>query len=224
MKKLLITLLISSIMVIGCSIKKVSSNSVNDMLDTILYVDNKLVNTYMDGYEFYLPQGINVIDKKDYNLTIKDNKNNYYLYVDTIAYYYHQENTYEEKSDHYFSQKINYQGKEGFIDIVEKDNYYFVVLMYNYAKIETYILKDDFNISFINMCSILSSIKYNETIIKENIGTDGVSFKEERFNIFDSKAENDNFLKYEEEYGTYKDKIIVTNKDNDIIDLDEVVE
>lgn len=224
MKKLLIVLLISSILTIGCSMQKISSNSVSDMLESILYVDNKLVNTFMDGYELYLPHGINVVDKKDYNLTIKDSKNLYYLYVDTIAYYYNQENTFKEKNDHFYSKKFVYQDKDGFVDIVENNDYYFVVLMYNYAKIETYVLKENFDISFINMCSILSSVKYNDKVIKENIGTDGVNFKEEKFNIFDSKAENDNFLKYEEEYGTYKEKIIVPSRDNDIIDVDEVVE
>lgn len=224
MKKLILTLLLSSIMLVGCDIHKVADKNVDEILQSVLYDDNKLVNTYMNGYELYLPKGINVLDKKDYNLNIKDQKNNYYLYVDTIAYYYQEENTYEEKSDHFYSRKFNYQGKSGFIDIIEHDKYYFVVLMYNYAKIETFISKDDLSISLVNMGSILNSIKYNDKIIKENVGTDGSTFKEEKFNIFESKAENDNFLKYEEEYGTYKDKIVIPNKDNDVLELDEVVE
>ena len=36
-------------------------------------------------------------------------------------------------------------------------------------------------------------------------------------------VENDNFLKYEDEYGTYKENIVI-NKDNDIIEIDEIVE
>lgn len=224
MRKLLFTLLIFMLLITGCSIHKISNNSVSDMLESILYVDNKLTNTYMDGYELYLPHGINVIDKKDYNLTIKDYKNLYYLYVDTIAYFYHQENTYKENPNHFYSKKFIYHDKNGFVDIVEDNDCYFVVLMYNYAKIETYVLKEEFDISFIKMCSILSSIKYNDNVIKDSIGEDRINFKEERFNIFDSKSENDNFLKYEEEYGTYKETIKVSNKDNDIIDVDEVVE
>ena len=221
MKKILVTLLISIVLVSGCS--KISSNSVSDMLETILYKENNLVNTYMDGYELYLPQGINVVNKKSYNLEIKDKKNYYYLYVDTIAYYYQQENTFKENTSHFYSKKFEFQGKNGFIDIVENNDYYFVVLMYNYAKIETYVLKKDFDISFINMCSILSSIKYNDNVIKEHVGKDGMIFQEERFNIFESKNENNNFLKYEEKYGTYKETII-PNKDNDIIEIDDVIE
>ena len=95
--------------------------------------------------------------------------------------------------------------------------------MYNYSKIETYVLKKDFDVSFINMCSILSSVKYNDSIIKNYVGKEGHVFQEEKFNIFNSKEENDKFLKYEEEYGTYKETI-VPNKDNDIIDIDDVIE
>lgn len=223
MKKLLIALLAAMILVSGCSIVKVSEDSVSDILNTILYVDNNLANTYMEGYQFYLPKGVNIVDKEDYNLEIKGNKSIYYLYVDTVAYYYKTENSYVENSSHYYSKKINYKNKSGYIDIVENDDYYFVVLMYNYAKIETYILKDDFDSSIINMCYILSTIKYNDAVISNHVGKVGTIFQEEKFDIFNSKAENDNFLQYEEEYGTYKEKIEI-NKDTDIINVDEIVE
>ena len=95
--------------------------------------------------------------------------------------------------------------------------------MYNYAKVETYILKDNFNSSLMNMCSLLSTIKYNDKVITGYVGDKKTIYQEERFNIFDSEAENDNFLKYEDEYGTYKESIVI-NKDNDVIEIDEIVE
>lgn len=223
MKKILITVFLTFLLVTGCKIEKISNRSVNDILSSVLYKDNKLVNTYMNGFEFYLPQGMKITDKSDYNLVIKDQKNSYYLYVDTIAYYYHVKNSYIEDNSHFYSKKILYQDKEGFIDIVDKGNYYFVVLMYNYSKMEAYVLKDEFDISIISMCSILNSVKFNDYVIKDYVGKDGSAYQEEKFNIFDSKEENDKFLKYEEEYGTYKESI-VPNKDNDVIEIDDVVE
>ena len=74
-----------------------------------------------------------------------------------------------------------------------------------------------------NMCYILSTIKYNDSVISQYVGSVGTIFQEEKFNIFNSEAENDNFLKYEEEYGTYKQTIDI-NKDNDIIGVDDIVE
>ena len=223
MKKLLVTLLISLCFISGCGITKVSDKSVSDIFETILYVDNKLSNTYMDGYSLYLPKGTTVIDKKDYNLILKDNRNYYYLYVDTIAYYYKVANAYKENANHYFSKKIDYNGKIGYIDIVSKDDYYFIVIMYNYTKIEAYVSKEDFSDSIMSMSSILSSVKYNDKVIEGYVGNEKMTTQEERFNIFDSNIENDNFLKYEDEYGTYKEKIVI-GKDDDVIDVDETIE
>ncbi len=223
MKKLLITLLISLVFISGCAITKVSDKSISDIFETILYVDNNLSNTYMEGYSLYLPKGTTVIDKKDYNLKIKDHKNNYYLYVDTIAYYYKTKNSFIEKSNHFFSKKIDYNGKIGYVDIVANGDYYFIVIMYNYTKIESYVKKEDFNSSLMSMSSILSSVKYNDSVIEGYVGTEKMTTQEERFNIFDTNIENDNFLKYESEYGTYKEKIDI-GIDNDVIDVDETIE
>ncbi len=95
--------------------------------------------------------------------------------------------------------------------------------MYNYTKIETYVKKEDFNSSLMNMSSILASIKYNDKVIEGYVGNKKTTTKEERFDIFDSNIEKDNFLKYESEYGTYKEKIDV-NIEDDVIDVDETIE
>ena len=223
MKKLLFTLLIASTVVTGCRIVQVSNDSISDIMKTILYVDNKLKNTFMEGYQLYLPRGVYIDDKSDYNLKIKDDNSIYYLYVDTIAYYYKTENLYEEKNDHFYSQKFRYNNIDGYIDIIDNNEYYFVTLMYNYSKIETYVLKNNFEASFMNMCNILSSIKFNDSVISKYVDKGVFVYQEEKFNIFESDAKNDNFLKYEEEYGIYKDKIN-TQKDNDVIEIDETVE
>lgn len=223
MKKLLVIFLISLCFITGCRVVKVSNQSTTDIFNTILYVDNNLSNTYMEGYSLYLPKGIKIIDKSDYNLKIKDNNYYYYVYVDTVAYYYKVDNSFVENNSHLISKKIDNNEKIGYIDVTINDDYYYIVIMYNYTKIETYVKKEDFNSSVVSMCSILSSIKYNDRVIEGYVGNNKATTQEERFNIFDSNIENDNFLKYESEYGTYKEKIDV-NIDNDIIDVDETIE
>ena len=223
MKKLLSIFLISLCFISGCTVSRISDESINGIFDTILYVDNNLSNTYMEGYSLYLPKGVKLVDKSDYNLKIKDNKYYYYLYVDTVAYYYKVENSFNEKNNNFFSQKINHNGKIGYVDITANSDYYFVVIMYNYTKIEAYVKKEDLGNSVIIMSSILSSVKYNDKVIEDRVGSDKMTMQEERFNIFDSNIENDNFLKYEAEYGTYKE-VIDVNKDNDVIDVDETIE
>ena len=102
MKKLLVIFLVSLCFITGCSVQKISRDSIDDTFRTILYVDNNLSNTYMEGYSLYLPKGVTIIDKADYNLKIKDNKNYYYLYVDTVAYFYKVENSFQEKTNNFY--------------------------------------------------------------------------------------------------------------------------
>ena len=224
MKKVIATLLISIFFLSGCQMVKISNKDIQNIVDAILDVDNNLSNTFMEGYSLYLPQGVKLVNKKDYNLVIEDNdKNRYYLYIDTIAYHYKTHINYQENNSHFYSQKFNYNGKEGYIDITEELDNYFVVLMYNYAKIEAFVTKDSLDKSIINMCSIIGTIKYNDKVISNYVGNQKKISQEENFNLFESKIENDNFLKYEEEYGTYKETIDI-NVDNDIIDFDETIE
>lgn len=223
MKRLMITLLFSILFISGCSIIKVSNDSINDIFDTILYVDNNLSNTFMNGYKFYLPQGVKVIDKKDYNIKLKDNSAYYYLYIDTIAYYYKTDNTYKVNESHFYSEKIGHNGVNGYVDIEEIGDKYFIVLMYNYAKIESYVDKDEFDKAFTNMCYVLSTIKFNDEVIKEYVGENSTIVQEEEFDIFSSKHENDNFITYEKEYGTYKEDNL-NDLDKEVINDFETIE
>ena len=221
MKKLLITLLIVSLMfVTGCS--DISKENTNDILESMLYLDNNLNNTYMDGFSFYLPHDVKILDKKDFNLTLKDKDNVYYLYLDIISYYYKTKNSFEN-SNNFISQKIDYNGKEGYIDVKEENDKYYIVVEYNYAKIESVIKKDNLKKSLITICSLLSSIKYNDNVIDDFVGEASYKFQEEKFSIFKKEKNDDNFLKYEDEFGTYKEDIVISNND-DVIDIDEVIE
>ena len=91
--------------------------------------------------------------------------------------------------------------------------------MYNYAKIETYVKKEYLDDAITNASYILSTISFNDKVIEEYVGSKGTVTKEEAFDIFDSKKESDSFLTYEKEYGTYKEPIVIDNKD--VIDIEE---
>ena len=222
LKKKLFALLMSAILLTGCTVNEVSNKSVSDIFETILYTENNLSNTYLNGYSLYLPHGVKLLTQKDYNLVIKDNDRTYYLYADIIGYYYKRENTYQENSSHFYSKKFTYNGKSGYIDVTEYDkDYYFAVVMYNYTKIETYVKKNDFDKAIISVSTVLSSVKYNDSVISRYVDNNGVVFKEEEFNLLEP-SENDNFLKYEKEFGTYKESIVINN--DDVIDVDDVID
>lgn len=219
MRKYLIILIVSLTFFTGCSIKKVETDSLKNIFETVLYSKKELSNTYMDGYKFYLPRGVTIANKNDFNLKLKDQKAYYYLYVDTIAYHYKTTNTFTENNKNFYTERFSNDGIEGYIDIEETEDRYFIVIMYNYAKIETYVEKDYLDQALTNACYILSTVSYNDKVIDEYVGSKGTVTKEEAFDIFDSKKENDSFLTYEKEYGTYKEPIVIDN--NDVVDIEE---
>lgn len=221
MRKFALILIISLIFITGCNMTKISDASVNDIIETVLYKENKLSNVSQDGYKFYLPKGLKLNNKSDYNVSFSDNNTKYYLYVDTIAYYYKADNTYEINDNHFYSKKLN-NGVPGYIDIDDQGDKYFIVIMYNYAKIEAYVNKEDFNDSLVNMCYVLSTLKFNDGIIKDYIGESNNVYQEEEFDIFSSKQEEDSFLTtYDNEYGTYKGDETIKTEDTDVVDIEE---
>ena len=216
MKKIGLALLI--LLFTGCMITKVDDGSFDNIVDTILYKDVTLINTSFEGYKFYRPRGMTVKEKKEYNLEIKDDKNSYYLYVDTIAYYYKTKLNHEVENNIFYSKNLSYKDKFGYIDISKVEDKYFVEVMYNYAKIEAYLDEDNLYDGFINICYILSSIKFNDSAIEYRLSNKKLETKSEEFNIFNSKKSEDNFLKYVEEFDKYENG---TAKDQDIIETDD---
>ncbi len=214
MKKIifLVTLLV---LFTGCSIKNISKYDINDVIEEALSNNIDVTNVNFSGYKYYLPRGIKIIDKKDYNSKLLSNGNYYYLYVDVISYYYKNILDYKVKSDIYFSKKISYDGKEGYIEIEKiSEEEYFLKIMYNYAKIEAYVDIDLLNSAISDSIKILSSVTYNDTVLATIIGENTLNYQEEQFSLFDSKREDGTFLDYIEEYDVY------TDEDDELIDED----
>ena len=81
--------------------------------------------------------------------------------------------------------------------------------MYNYAKIEVMVEKSYINVAVANSLSILTSIKYNDTVIKNKMDSHVLSNYEETVDIFKTatKNGNNNYLKYVEDKTYDKDVI-----------------
>ena len=79
--------------------------------------------------------------------------------------------------------------------------------MYNYAKIELIVEIEDINNAINNSITILSTIKYNEDIIRNLLEEDLLNYKDESLNLFDKITNEDNFIKYEEQYDEYEKDI-----------------
>ena len=200
MKKRIVLLSIVLLLVSGCSIQKLSTTDIEKNISMILSEDTTLANVSFDGYEYYVPDGLRFVNKYEYNAILQDRfSNRYYLYVDAISYFHHTKNTYKVNKDAYYSKKLNYNKKNGYIEINKVDGKYFIEIVFNYSKLEAYVSKDYIVPVVNNMCYILRSVDFHNKVLESLIGENVLDYKEESFNIFESKSnDNDSVLEFDD--------------------------
>lgn len=199
MKKILIIIMLLFITT-GCTVVKIDDSSVDNITNVVLSKNNKLYNRIGKGYKYYRPRGVSYIDTNELNDILYSNGNYYYLYVDAISYYYKTKINYKERNDLYYSKKINNGDKNGYLEIRKKGNKYYIEFVYNYAKIESVVSKEDINKIVLDASYILSTVKFNDNVIKLMLDDEYFSNKENQYDEFKSKKENNNnFLEYNDE-------------------------
>ena len=223
MKKKLLILTLSILALTGCT--NLSNASLDEITNTMLSSKTNLANTVFDGYKYYVPRGLRLVMKNDYNASFLDEYNNtYYLYIDIVSYYNKEKLDYNTNKNAYFSKELNYNNKEGYLEItkVKDSNYYFIEYMYNYGKIEAFVKEKELNSAIINMSSVLSSLKFNRTILETIVGNKVLNYKEDTFDVMKPKgstATKDTYLEYEEKYGIYEG--YGDNKEEDKNEIEE---
>ena len=181
----------------GCSIVRIDTSSIDNILNVILTKDNKLYNQVGQGYKYYLPGGVSYIDSDDLNDILYCNGTYYYLYIDTIGYYYKNKIEYKENSKVYYSKLISKDDgfkHSGYIEITEKDGLYYLEFVYNYAKIEAMVDEENLSNTVLNASYILSTIKYNNDIVKLMLDDDYFTNKTGKYNNYNSKESSEKFV------------------------------
>lgn len=189
----------------GCTISNINTNDYMKNINTILSRKSKYTNKNAIGYQYYLPNGVIVTEVNDFNQRLMSKGDIYYLYADVVSYYHKVKNKYKVDKKAYISKELKYKNKYGYLEVNEYDNYYYVEMMYNYAKIESNVSKDNLKSSLSNMAYILSSVKYNDDIVESLLGEEKYNLSDnETYNIFKTKKNNENFLKYVDEFDNYE--------------------
>ena len=224
MKKKILFLSLLCFVVTGCS--NLSNKSIDELLPILLKSNTKHCKVVFDGYKYYIPKGIKFVTKDDYNAVLLDENNrSYYFYSDVIRYYNKEKLDYKINKNAYYSKKLNYNGKDGYLEItkLDKEDSYFIEFMYNYGKIEAIVKEKEIIEVLPYMSSILTSISYNRVVLDTLIGKKILSYKEETYNVMKPKGNNatkESYLDYEEKYGTYEG-YTEKNTDEDKIDIEE---
>lgn len=191
MKKFLI-IMFCAFFFVGCTVVRIDTDSIDNIIDVVLSKDNKLYNRIGKGYKYYVPKGVNYIDTSGLNDKLYSNGYYYYLYIDVNSYYNKIEFEYEENRDAFYSRALDINDNKGYVEITKQDNgRYLVEFMYNYAKIEVFVYEKDINLAILNSSYILSTIQYNKNVIKLMLNDDYFINKEESYDIFKPKSDND---------------------------------
>lgn len=223
MKKKLLILTLVILTITGCT--NLSNTSLDEITNTMLSSKINLANTVFDGYKYYVPRGLRLIMKNDYNASLLDEYNNtYYLYIDIISYYNNEKLDYNTDKNAYFSKKLNYNDKDGYLEItkIKDSDYYFIEYMYNYGKIESFVKEKELNSAIINMSSILASLTFNRKVLETIVGNKVLNYKEDTYDVMKPKGSTttkDTYLEYEEKYGVYEG--YGNNKAEDKIEIEE---
>ena len=103
-----------------------------------------------------------------------------------------------KSNDSYYYKDININGKKGYIDIKQVEDKFLIDFMYNYAHVESLVKKEDINKIILNSSYILSTVKFNNNVIRIMLNEDYFKYKEEKFQLFENDEKNENFLEYSE--------------------------
>ena len=195
MKKILL-LFISLFIFTGCTIVRIDTDSIDNIINVVLSKNNKLYNRIGKGYKYYVPRGMNYIDTTELNDKLYSNGYYYYLYIDINSYYNKIDFEYKVNNEAYYSKNIDINDKKGYLEINKVNDRYLIEFMYNYAKIEAMVYEEDINDVILNSTYILSTIKFNKNIIKLMLNDEYFINKEEKYDIFTSKVQNTDSLEY----------------------------
>ena len=212
-RKFLILLLIGLFSLCGCSnIKNMNTDS---LLNELANKTGKY-NEVNRAFKYYLPSGLSIDSYDDYNAVFSSANYKYYLYVDLISYYKKVKFEYDVNNKAFYSKKIDFDNKYGYIEINLKENdKYLIEIMYNYAKIEVMVDYEDINLALYNCVTILKDLEYNDMIIEPLVNNKSLNFKEETYDIFNPKSKDSSYLNIID--GGTQDSSIENTKDFDLV-------
>lgn len=219
MKKVLL-LFASLVLLTGCM--RIDKTNNEDLITAILASKIDVYNHTNKGFKYYLPNNLKSIKRDEYNEILKNDDYEYYLYVDLVSYYNKSIANYKEVEDAYYSKVLIKDDKRGVVNIVPTKYKYLITIEYNYAAINVVVEEKDIKKSLSDALIIISTVKYNDDIIKKMLEEDEFSSSSEIVNIFDTVSRNEQIedkddMQYDENDENYDEDV-----DDEIYDPDVI--
>lgn len=162
--------------------------------------EKSITNEVALGYKYYIPKGVRKIKDYDYNQVFLVEGSYLYLYVDIISFFHEEELQKPTESVGYYYEAFSHDGKSGYILIEEKEEQYYLSIVYNYSKIEGYVPKKEINKTITLSSIILNSIEYNRTVIGKILEGDLGQFSEFTYEVDKPDGASSNYSQILEEY------------------------
>lgn len=193
MKKIVV--LISILFLTGCSIVRINTKSIDNIVDVILSKNNTSYNQIGKGYKYYIPRGVTYIESTDFNDELYCNGNRYYLYIDAVSYYNKIKNISKKNKNSYYYRSLSKKDfrHDGYLIINKESNLYKVEFVYNYARFEAIVSKENLNQTVLNASYILSTIKFNDEIVKLSLNKDYFINREAKYSKFNNSDKTTKF-------------------------------
>ena len=200
MKKKYFFVLIILLLVFVCGCSNVQNLSVDEAIDRVIGVEHK-TSVALNGYKFYLPKGMTLLNDANGNNVFYSSYEKYYLYVDLLSYYNKKYIDYElDLEDNIYYRDLSSDDKKGYILVKKSYDKFLLNIYYNYAKIE--VLTSDYKMAIIKSLLVLNSISYNDKIIESMVGGNALNYDEEEFLLKqpEDKDMNQDSLQYDGDY------------------------
>lgn len=199
-------MIISIFLLCGCMNNEINVNSIDHNISYIISNASKYQNTSGKGFKFYKPRDFSVLENNDFNLILLHNSVKYYLNIDINAYHNSALEMIDESGAEKYFTAFKYNGLDGYLLVKERnDSYFYVKMVYNYSCIEVVVREEAVNDAIVDSAIILSSIKYNDSVIDSLINTDEFASKEKTYEIKKPKEENRKNILDVYQYDTYNE-------------------
>jgi len=195
-----ILLILFVLLLTGCVRIDYDNIEYDKLILNVLNNDNRYTNAIAGGYQFYVPKGVRMIENDYNNQVFVGCGTKIYMYVDTTSYYYKNSLNYKSiENNNAFLKRFSSDDNDGFIEVKEEKDKYFIKIIYNYAKVEVYT--DEYNINNVITLStiILNSINYNDNVIKNLLEDNNNVGNDITYNIDKPSDANSEFSQYLEE-------------------------
>lgn len=196
MKRILLIILIV-LTTTGCMI--VENASIDSLIESAVKNKYEIVNKYNGGFKYYLPRELRSVSTDEFNEIIKSKNNDYYLYVDLVAYHNKKTPLIEEDPNIFYSKEFNKGDKVGILNIKEVEDNYFVNIYFNYSSIEVKCKKSELNNCVSNSLVMITTVKYNDDVIDNLINSNEFSSYEEKIDVFKKNTDTGDVIDVDEE-------------------------